>query len=133
MSSQRSADPLAHGQSEPGQRRRTTLSERLDPCSCCGYPLSQRHHGLPVAIYGESDPGTALCANCHELVHIVEQAGYARDGLIVQSKRTLYLYDHFVETFGENDPRLVRMRGYLNLVRSRRSDASFARRDRHGN
>lgn len=59
---------------ERHKRRKARLKERLVPCECCGYPISQRHHILPVAEYGESDWTVQLCANCHELLHIIEVA-----------------------------------------------------------
>jgi hypothetical protein len=58
-----------------GKRRRTKLWERLTPCDCCGYPISQRHHLITVAeYYGENNYTRQLCANCHELYHICEKA-----------------------------------------------------------
>ena len=52
------------------KRRRPTRVQRLTPCECCGYPVSQRHHLLEVADYGENDVTTQLCACCHELYHL---------------------------------------------------------------
>lgn len=54
------------------KRRETQLKERVIPCQCCGYVISQRHHLLPVARYGENDVTVNLCANCHEAYHIFE-------------------------------------------------------------
>jgi hypothetical protein len=55
------------------KRRSPKLEERLTPCECCGYPVSQRHHVLPVARYGDHGWTVQLCANCHEAYHILEQ------------------------------------------------------------
>lgn len=58
----------------PRKRRRTKLQERLTPCECCGHAVSQRHHVLPVARFGEYGGDTIhLCANCHEAYHIFER------------------------------------------------------------
>jgi hypothetical protein len=54
-------------------RRSTRLDERLTPCQACGYVLSQRHHLLPAARYGESGQTVSLCANCHEAYHLLER------------------------------------------------------------
>ena len=52
-------------------RRNRTEKERLTPCECCGYPISQRHHLLDYAYHGENDFTAQLCANCHELYHLL--------------------------------------------------------------
>lgn len=54
----------------PNRRDKTPLAERLLPCQCCNYPLSQRHHLLEVSQYGENRARVQLCANCHEFYHI---------------------------------------------------------------
>lgn len=54
------------------QRRAVKLHERTVPCLCCNYPITQRHHLLPFAIYGENGMTVQLCANCHELYHLIE-------------------------------------------------------------
>lgn len=56
------------------KRRRATRKERLTPCAACDYPLSQRHHLLDVAYHGENDLTIQLCANCHDLYHLIESA-----------------------------------------------------------
>jgi hypothetical protein len=50
------------------------MDERLTPCECCEYPVTQRHHLATVSVYGESNDTTQLCATCHEAVHIFERA-----------------------------------------------------------
>ena len=56
---------------EVARRRTQTRKERMTPCSCCEWPLSQRHHLLNVATYGENAATIQLCANCHELYHLM--------------------------------------------------------------
>ncbi|MCC6612084.1 MAG: hypothetical protein IT320_01335 [Anaerolineae bacterium] len=56
------------------QRRRPTFRERTTPCAACGYPASHRHHVYDVATHGESERTVALCANCHELQHLIYNA-----------------------------------------------------------
>ncbi len=56
------------------QRRRPTLDERLTACSACGYPASHRHHLWDMAKHGENEVTVQLCANCHELHHLMYNA-----------------------------------------------------------
>ncbi len=58
----------------PQPRRTSTLKERKTPCQCCGFPLSHRHHVLPVRVYGETEWTLQLCPNCHTLYHLIESA-----------------------------------------------------------
>ena len=60
------------------QRRRPTYKERVSACSACGYPASHRHHLWDVANHGENNVTIPLCANCHELHHLLYNA-LARD------------------------------------------------------
>ena len=53
-------------------RKKTTLKERLTACSICDHPISQRHHLLEVSRYDENDYTYQLCANCHEIYHLLE-------------------------------------------------------------
>lgn len=55
-------------------RKRPTLDERRISCRYCNYPISQRHHMLPVSVYGETANILNLCANCHEAFHIFAHA-----------------------------------------------------------
>lgn len=57
----------------PGKRKRATIKERLTPCGCCGHPLSQRHHLLEIAVWGENEATVQLCGNCHELYHLASR------------------------------------------------------------
>jgi len=56
------------------RRRKTKLSERLKPCECCGYPVTERHHATPIATHGENIDYAYLCANCHVAAHVFERA-----------------------------------------------------------
>lgn len=53
------------------RRRRATDLERMTPCSACGYPASHRHHLWDIATHGENQVTVQLCANCHELHHLM--------------------------------------------------------------
>jgi len=66
------------------KRRRPTYSERVTPCTACGYPSSHRHHLWDIAMHGENKVTIQLCANCHELHHLIYNAlvktsNYSRD------------------------------------------------------
>lgn len=105
------------------RRRRTTEDERLTPCACCGYPLAQRHHALPVATFGDNEVSTPLCANCHELVHLIEEAGYAADGVIVRSKRAVRLFEAVRAALGAEDGRITWLTAYVGDARRARLEA----------
>ncbi|MCC6803957.1 MAG: hypothetical protein IT319_13830 [Anaerolineae bacterium] len=65
------------------KRRRPTYDERITECSACGYPTSHRHHLWDIAMHGENKVTIQLCANCHELHHLmynalVRQTEYSR-------------------------------------------------------
>lgn len=66
------------------QRRRPKVQDRLVTCAACGYPSSHRHHLWDFATHGENNVTIHLCANCHELNHLmynalVKQSDYSRD------------------------------------------------------
>jgi ribosomal protein L37E len=56
------------------QRRRPTFQERSRTCAACGYPSSHRHHLYDFATHGENEATLQLCANCHELHHLLYNA-----------------------------------------------------------
>lgn len=66
----------------------------------CGYPLSERHHALPYATFGESACILQLCSNCHELYHIVQ------DVALSKRPRAVKILKVFTQRFGEDDIRL---------------------------
>ncbi len=74
------------------KRRRPTFKERVTPCSACGYPASQRHHLWDVAMHGENKVTIQLCANCHELHHLIYNA------LVRNSNRSRDLVLHILNT-----------------------------------
>ncbi len=55
------------------RRKQASLANRLTPCECCKHPISQRHHLVRFAKRGENEYTTQLCANCHEVYHIMAQ------------------------------------------------------------
>lgn len=81
------------------KRRTVKLNERLTKCQFCEYPISQRHHALPISVYGENACTLQLCANCHELYHIIERS------FLFKSKSSKRILDVFVQTYGEDDIR----------------------------
>lgn len=56
------------------KRRRPKFQERVTACSACGYPSSHRHHLWDIATHGENKVTIQLCANCHELHHLMYNA-----------------------------------------------------------
>lgn len=52
-------------------RRAVNIQDRLIDCACCHYPISEQHHLLSFAEWGE-DLTIPLCANCHELMHLIQ-------------------------------------------------------------
>jgi hypothetical protein len=81
-------------------RRETRVEERITPCQFCAYPISERHHALPVSMYGENECTLQLCANCHGLYHIVQSV------FVRKSKRAIKLLDAFRDAYGDDDIRL---------------------------
>ena len=73
----------AHRYRKMMRRRRPTDKERMTPCTACGYPISQRHHLWDIATHGENAVTVQLCANCHELHHLMYNA-LAGDSLYSQ-------------------------------------------------
>lgn len=91
------------------QRRSPTLSERLTPCECCGHPLSHRHHQLPIEYYHDRDEVAYLCANCHEIFHLMERV--IRDNAVHPGRatRNVHLLSAVFEQWGDDDPRLEKI------------------------
>lgn len=81
------------------RRRSIKRGERLTKCQFCDYPFSQRHHALPISVYGENNCTLQLCANCHELYHIVERA------FLFKSKSSAKLLESFFLSYGKDDIR----------------------------
>jgi ribosomal protein L37E len=92
------------------RRRRITDQERMTACSACGYPLSQRHHLWDIATHGENPVTVQLCANCHDLHHLLYNA-IARDSAYSQK-----LVKHMLE-HGQPEARvLVPIMGWLRAI-----------------
>lgn len=86
------------------RRRRASLRERISPCSACGYPSSQRHHLWDVATHGENRVTIQLCANCHELQHLIYNV------LVKDSEHSRKIALHIVKSgkiSGETTERLI--------------------------
>lgn len=97
----------------PRKRRKARLEERLIPCQCCAYPVSQRHHVLPVARFGEYGGDTIhLCANCHEAYHIFER-GMIDIAAQRQSTHALRLMGAIWRAWGGEQDRRVQ---YINRL-----------------
>ena len=96
------------------QRRKTKLSERLMPCQCCGYPISQRHHLFNVAAFGEHTYVRYLCANYHELFHIIDND---------TKPRGIALRIAVENALGPDDRRLTYLTALVHLTRAARPEA----------
>lgn len=80
------------------RRRKPKIEERLTPCMCCKYPLTERHHILDFVTWGEALDTWQLCANCHEILHIAFAA------IILKKKRSTELWENFEKVLGEKHP-----------------------------
>jgi hypothetical protein len=98
------------------ERRATRRDERTTPCECCGYPISQRHHLYKVANYGENKFTIQLCANCHELFHLVYNSmtiNHVSDEDFKSGKKNLpitraqSLWGHVIQRLGFEDKRIT--------------------------
>lgn len=63
-----------HEYRQKKQRRRPRPTERMQPCAACGHPSSHRHHLWNLADHGENEITIQLCANCHEINHLMYNA-----------------------------------------------------------
>jgi hypothetical protein len=109
------------------RRRKAQIAERLTPCACCSYPLSQRHHLVySVAQAGDHRNTLQLCANCHELAHIIDQAleDYERNPRKATHARRLF--QAACAALGKDDRRIRRM---LELVRHARTYREWSYND----
>ena len=91
-------------------RRRPTYRERVTACSACGYPASHRHHLWDVAMHGENRVTIQLCANCHELHHLMYNA-LARDSLYSQK-----LVRHVLDSGKLAPEAATRIYGWLRAI-----------------
>lgn len=99
------------------RRRCARLPERLRNCECCNYPISQRHHLLDVALFGENQYTRQLCANCHELYHIIFRCfTMCESGLSDPKNRSAALLDKVGRAWGTDDDRIKYLVDLTNLV-----------------
>lgn len=52
--------------------------QRITPCICCNYPVTERHHLLEKRKWKNQDDDTNvvnLCPNCHQLYHLLAADG----------------------------------------------------------
>src|SRR5262245_27994143 len=101
---------------EGTRRRSPKLGERITPCQCCGYPISQRHHLLGYAQFGESGHTRQLCANCHELFHIIDQVVRENSKDRLPDTRSARLIRAVLHAWGKDDPRIVYLCELINLT-----------------
>lgn len=100
----------AHKYHKMMRRRRATDQERMTPCTACGYPISQRHHLWDIAMHGENMVTVQLCANCHELHHLMYNA------LARNTDYSRKLVRHILEA-GHISPEAVRLIfGWLRAI-----------------
>lgn len=104
------------------KRKYVNKRDRLIPCSCCGYPISQRHHLLQVHEYGENNHTKQLCANCHELYHLIYSAVknwgktercYKESNGGVSFTRSQWVWTQLLQSPFKNDERFTKI---TNLV-----------------
>jgi len=98
-------------------RRQPNIYERMTPCEICGYPLTHRHHLLPVSKYGENEETMQLCANCHQVYHI------AYDVLTRGSERcsTLFRYLYTSEKVNKEQIDKIVYKCFSAIVRHKAS------------
>ncbi len=101
------------------RRRRPTDRERLTPCSACGYPASHRHHLWDIATHGENQVTVQLCANCHELHHLMYNT-LAR-GSAYSQKLAL----HIIFSGALNGDAIQRIYGWLRAILQYEIDNSW--------
>jgi ribosomal protein L37E len=92
------------------QRRRPTYRERTTACSACGYPVSHRHHLHDVATHGDTAKTVQLCANCHELQHLIYNA------LVNESEYSRKLLNHVMYSDNVEARTLEKLLGYARTT-----------------
>jgi hypothetical protein len=109
------------------RRRQARISERLTACECCKYPISQRHHLLEVANFGDNKYTRQLCANCHELYHILEGAIEDFKKSQTPKTRNVALLDEIGGTWGVDDERIKFISNLLKLVEAAKNEIETRR------
>ena len=92
------------------QRRRPTYRERTTACTACGYPASHRHHLHDLATHGDNAKTVQLCANCHELQHLIYNA------LINESEYSRKLLNHIMYSDGVEGRTLEKLLDYARAT-----------------
>jgi hypothetical protein len=95
------------------KRKKPTFAQRTTPCVICTHPISQQHHIFEFASYGDSEYTIPLCANCHELFHLI-QSVYRR-----KTKYALEVVLHALTTGSDSVVWCVIHLSVLVLVRER--------------
>lgn len=86
-----------------GKRRAPSIEERLTPCHCCAYRLTQRHHMLPFAQHGETPLTHALCASCHDTLHLMLSAHYK------PTEHNIKVWEGVQSDMGHQNERLIKL------------------------
>ncbi len=111
---------------KPG-RKKTSLKNRLTPCQCCSYPISQTHHLLDIATYGDNNFTYQLCANCHELYHLIEQVSITGDTFEAPRTRSGKLFKHILKTWDADYINImVKIRQYGIEIRNKADEYNSA-------
>ena len=106
-------------------RKSATLHQRKIPCQVCAHPISQRHHLLPVAEFGENKVTAQLCANCHELFHLayssqnhsIDETAFQSGKKSFRASKAQLLFGHYVLKVGIGNEKTQKI---LDLVRHAR-------------
>lgn len=104
------------------RRRKATIRDRLCPCECCGFPVSQRHHILPAHRYGEQGATVQFCATCHDAVHIYMQAFLDLGRTPEKPTRSITLAFAIWQYWGEGSAELRYLDRLIDRMRKTYSD-----------
>lgn len=88
------------------RRKKVSIHNRLTPCFCCGYPISQRHHLLHFAEWGDLFGTIQLCANCHELYHLIFEVFQEAGKGNTRTGRSAVLINQLTRLWGTDDKRI---------------------------
>lgn len=84
-------------------RRRPHRGDRSLECCCCSWPVTQSHHLVLFAKYAD-DTTIRLCANCHEVFHLLTDR---RGALMLTPYGTIRRGDSLVSRVERFDPVVV--------------------------
>lgn len=76
---------------------------------------------LDVAEWGENESGVPLCANCHELFHIVDRAFSDLQTDKESNSRSVRAWCAVIDAWGKDHPTLERIYELVNLSRRERN------------